>query len=117
MKATASRLRILIAKTTHLGDVVISLPMPASMKRQCTDSTLLFLTHPRTLDVAAQYLDVDAVYAAPENFADFVAFTSKYLANAAKAAGIKIRVGSAFHWYNWLLVRIEWLFRGAIKSK
>jgi ADP-heptose:LPS heptosyltransferase len=116
MKKTASGQRILIAKTTHLGDVVISLPMAASLKHHLPDSTVLFLTHPRTVDVAARCMAVDAAYAQPETFADLVALlvdlqvdvfvqanNSEHLAKAAKAANIPVRIGSLFRWYNWWL--------------
>ncbi|MFA5983732.1 MAG: glycosyltransferase family 9 protein [Methylococcaceae bacterium] len=108
--------RILIAKTSHLGDLVISLPMAASLKQHFPDCKVLFLTHPRTLDVAVRCLDVDAAYALPDKFADLVgllvslqidvfiqANTSEKLARAAKKARIPVRIGSSFRWYNWLL--------------
>lgn len=106
--------RVLIAKTTHLGDLVISLPMAASLKQFWPDCRVFFLTQSRTRDVAERCLDVDEVHILPESFDDLVQLlvslrldvfiqvnTSHYLAKAAKSAQIPMRIGSAFRWYNW----------------
>ncbi len=108
--------RILIAKTTQLGDVVISLPMAARLKQHFSGCTVFFLTQGRTQDVAARCLDIDAAYEMPQTFEELVgllaglrldvfiqANTSQHLAEAAKAAQIPMRIGSAFRWYNWPL--------------
>ena len=108
--------RILIAKTTHLGDVVITLPLAARLKQQSPDCTVMFLTQARTAAVVGRCLDVDSVHTEPEDFDDLVALlaslqvdvfiqvnTSKRLAKAAKAAGIAVRIGSLFRLYNWWL--------------
>jgi len=108
--------RILIAKTTHLGDLVISLPLAACLKQHNPDSSVMFLTQPRTTAVAERCLDVDEVYAEPDSFESLVELlvslqldvfiqvnTSKYLAQAAKAANIPMRIGSLFRLYNWWL--------------
>ena len=116
MTIKLSRQRILIAKTTHLGDVVISLPLAAQLKQQSPDCTVMFLTQARTAAIAARCLAVDSVHTEPEDFDGLVALltslqvdvfiqvnTSKRLAKAAKAAGIKVRIGSLFRLYNWWL--------------
>ena len=108
--------RILIAKTTQLGDVVISLPMAACLKQHFSGCAVFFLTQGRTKDAASRCLDVDAVYEMPQTFDELVALlvglrldvfiqanTSRHLAEAAKAARIPMRIGSAFRWYNWPL--------------
>lgn len=106
----------MIAKTTHLGDLVISLPMAAMIKQRYPESTVLFLTHPRTADVAKRCLDIDEVHAMPDTSEQLIALlkrldidvfiqanTSKQLGSAAKAAKIPIRIGSLFRHYNWWL--------------
>lgn len=108
--------RILIAKTTHLGDLVISLPMAAVLKRHYPHSTVIFLTHTRTADVAKRCLDIDEVYPMPDaigqlpdllrqlNIDVFIQTnTSKELGIAAKAADIPVRIGSWYRHYNWWL--------------
>jgi heptosyltransferase-3 len=116
MQTNLSGHRILIAKTTHLGDLVISLPLAACLKKQFPGSTVMFLTQPRTAAVAERCLDVDAVYTEPDSFEGLVTLltnlqldvfiqvnTSKHLAEAAKAANIPMRIGSLFRVYNWWL--------------
>ncbi|ASF48172.1 glycosyltransferase family 9 protein [Methylovulum psychrotolerans] len=116
MKPGISFQRILIAKTSHLGDLVISLPMAAAIKRHYPEATVIFLTCPNTATVARRCLDVDEVYSLPEAAADlppllkslnidvFIqANTSKKRGLAAKAAAIPIRIGSLYRYYNWFL--------------
>ncbi|MDD5272936.1 MAG: glycosyltransferase family 9 protein [Methylovulum sp.] len=116
MKPALAFHRILIAKTSHLGDLIISLPMAATIKRHYPEATVIFLTHPRTVEVAKRCMDVDEAYGLPDNpehlpellkslaIDVFIqANTSKELGMAAKAAAIPMRIGSWYRHYNWSL--------------
>jgi heptosyltransferase-3 len=106
--------RVLIAKTTHLGDLVISLPMAAALKRRDPHCTVIFLTNPKTADVARCCPDIDEVYGEPDTAEECVALLASLkvdifiqvnnvrgIAKAAHQAGIPIRIGSLFRFYNW----------------
>lgn len=105
--------RVLVAKTTHLGDLVISLPMAAALKRRDPHCTVIFLTHSKTVDVARSCPDIDEVVAAPESPGDLLALlvslnvdifiqvnNSRAISAAACRAGIPVRIGSLFRLYN-----------------
>lgn len=59
--------RVLVAKTTHLGDLVISLPMATALKQRDPGCTVVFLTNSKTVDVASSCPDIDEVHAAPDS--------------------------------------------------
>jgi len=116
VKKNISFHRILIAKTTHLGDLVISLPMAGMIKQRYPESTVLFLTHPGAVDVAKRCLDVDEVHTLPETSEQLITLlkslnvdvfiqvnTSKQLGLAAKSAEIPLRIGTLYRYYNWRL--------------
>lgn len=110
--------RIMIAKTTHVGDVVITLPLAGILKYYYPECRILFLAKGPCCDIAKRYAFIDEVY--DENalqkehgslseglktcHADiFIQVnTSKKLAKAAKQAGIITRIGSIYRWFNWL---------------
>ncbi|RZI39997.1 glycosyltransferase family 9 protein [Herbaspirillum sp. HC18] len=106
--------RVLVAKTTHLGDLVISLPMATALKRRDPACTVIFLTHRSTVEVARSCPDIDEVVAVPdtqEALVDLLASlnvdifiqvnNSREGAVAAHRAGIPVRIGSLFRLYNW----------------
>jgi len=106
--------RILIAKTTQLGDLVISLPMASALKRQDDSCEVILLTNPRTVDVARCCADVDEVYGEPQTRQELLALLislkvdtfiqvspSRTLAQLAQVAGIPNRIGSLFRSYSW----------------
>lgn len=105
--------RVLVAKTTHLGDLVISLPMATALKERDPACTVIFLTSPKTLDVARCCPDIDEVYAQPATVEDLAVLLAslqvdifiqvnncRVTANAACRARIPIRIGSLFRFYN-----------------
>ncbi|MFL6658051.1 MAG: glycosyltransferase family 9 protein [Massilia sp.] len=105
--------RVLVAKTSHLGDLVISLPMAAALKQRDPHCTVIFLTHPRTADVARHCPDIDEVYTEPASQEELVALlrslridifiqvnNSRDIANAASRAQIPTRIGSLFRSHN-----------------
>lgn len=106
--------RVVIAKTTHLGDLVISLPMAAALKQRDPHCTVIFLANPKTADVARCCPDIDEVYGepdSPEALRDLLVSldvdifiqvnSSRSIAKAAHAAGIPVRIGTFFRFYNW----------------
>jgi ADP-heptose:LPS heptosyltransferase len=108
--------RVLVAKTTHLGDLIISLPMATALKQRDPDCTVIFLTNPCTVDVARCCPSVDEVYGEPsteEGLVDLLASlnvdifiqvnNSRTNARAAHRAGIPVRIGSLFHAHNFAL--------------
>lgn len=114
MTAIVAPKRILLAKTTHLGDLIISLPMAAALKQHFPGCEIIFLTHSRTIEAAKRCLDVDEVYGLPGRHVEVVELlktlnidvfiqinTSEDLAISAQMAGIPVRIGSSFRWYNW----------------
>lgn len=106
--------RIMIAKTTHVGDVVITLPLAGVLKHYFPDATILFLAKGSNCDIARRYVFIDEVY--DESIIDteegltacsadvFIQVNnSEKLAVAAKKAGIPIRIGTIYRKYNWSL--------------
>lgn len=109
--------RILIAKTTHVGDVVITLPLAGILKYYYPDCQILFLAKGACCDIAKRYIFIDEVY--DENALEkeygslseglkkchvdiFIqANNAKKLAKAAKQAGIITRIASIYRWFNW----------------
>ncbi len=106
--------RVMLAKTSQLGDLVISLPMATALKRQDPACTVIFLTNPRTADAARCCPDVDEVYGMPDSEGELQTLlvslnidifiqvnTSAVLAKAAYEADIPVRIGSLFRTHNW----------------
>src|SRR5471030_1201052 len=109
-------IRILIAKTTQLGDLVISLPMASALKQRAPSCQVILLTNPRTVDVARCCPDVDEVHGEPPTREELLALLialkidtfiqvspSRMLAQLAREAGIPNRIGSLFRNYSWSL--------------
>jgi heptosyltransferase-3 len=106
--------RVLLAKTTLLGDLVISLPMASALKQRDPRCTVIFLTNKATQDVARCCPDVDEVLAEPPS-AEALRFLlralridifiqinpSRVLAQAAYEADIPVRIGKLFRTHNW----------------
>jgi heptosyltransferase-3 len=105
--------RVLLSKTTQLGDLVISLPMAAALKKQDPHCTVILLTNRRTIDVARYCPDVDEVYAEPATAEERVALlsslnvdifiqvnSSREMAKCAYEAAIPVHIGSLFRSYN-----------------
>jgi heptosyltransferase-3 len=108
--------RILLVKTTQLGDLVISLPMAAALKQRDPQCVVILLTNRKTVDVARFCLDVDEVYGEPETAEEMQALlvslhvdivihahSSQAIAQATRAAGIPVRIGAITRFYNWRL--------------
>ncbi|MDB5950115.1 MAG: hypothetical protein JWR65_1970 [Massilia sp.] len=106
--------RILVIKTTQLGDLVISLPMAAALKGRDPGCVVIFLSNRATIDVARCCPDIDEVYSEPETAealrallvslrVDIVihAHSSRKITQAAHQAGIPVRIGAIRRAYNW----------------
>ncbi len=112
--------RITISRTDRIGDVVLSLPVFASLKQCFPDCELSALVQGYTAEVAASFHAVDDVTTYEKS--EFILTTTKKLrslrtdailflyprfclAVAAILAGIPVRVGSAYRWYSFLYNR------------
>jgi heptosyltransferase-3 len=106
--------RILVIKTSQLGDLVISLPMAAALKRRDPQCVVIFLTNPTTINVARCCPDIDEVYGEPATVEALRALlvslridivvhshSETWIAQAAHDAGIPMRIGSIRRPYNW----------------
>ena len=114
-----SKKRIVISKTTQIGDVVISLPIAAVLKRYAPTCTVIFLAKKSACDIAKMYPYIDEVYDWNEIYSEQEAQTvqnikalkvdifihvnaCQIIARLIKKAEILIRIGSAYRWYHWL---------------
>jgi heptosyltransferase-3 len=108
--------RVLVVKTTQLGDLVISLPVAGALKQRDPQCVVILLTNRKTIDVARCCLDVDEVYSEPETAEGLHALlmslhidivihvhSSPTIAEAARFAGIPVRIGTISRFYNWRL--------------
>ncbi len=109
--------RIVVSRTDRIGDVVLSLPVFASLKQCFAGSELIALVSDYTSDVASSFHAIDevAAYDPSESFlttvrrfrqlrADAILFLFPRfrLAAAAFVARIPVRVGTAYRWYSFL---------------
>ncbi len=110
-------MRIVIARTDRIGDVVLSLPVFASLKKSFPDSQLVALVRDYTADVISSFHAVDRVvtYDPEEPLrttrrklreinadAILLLFPRFRIALAALLAGVPVRVGTAYRWYSFL---------------
>jgi heptosyltransferase-3 len=106
--------RVLVIKTTQLGDLVISLPMAAALKQHEPECVVIWLTNPATVELARCCPDIDEAYgepATPEELRSLLvalrvdivvhAHSSKKIIQAAHEAGIPVRIGAIRRAYNW----------------
>lgn len=109
--------RIIVSRTDHIGDVVLSLPVFASLKRCFPESKTFALVSNYTSDIAlsSPYVDDIIIYNPAESIltnykklkksnadAIVILFPRFKIAAASFLAGIPIRVGSAYRWYSFL---------------
>lgn len=125
--------RIAIAKTNHMGDVVISLAMAGLIKAHAPTAKVIFMCRGNNSDVASASPFVDEVYdwskieASPNSHTalkqlnlDIFIHTNPCIkmSQIVKAADIKIRVGSLFRLYHWFSCnRIAFISRSSKKNK
>ena len=118
MKLT-SHPKIIISRTDNIGDVVLTLPMAAALKKKYPDCQLLFLgqSYLKPLidccENIDEFLDWDAISKMPGNEGAkalkntgaevFIhVFPRPEIAKMAYKAGIKYRIGTSHRFYNWL---------------
>lgn len=105
---------ILISRTDNIGDVVLTLPLAAYLKSRFPGVRVDFLCRAYAAPVVRHCRHIDQVIAlesltdARQFFArggyDTVifAFPKRHLARAAKAAGVRDRVGTSHRLFHWL---------------
>jgi len=104
--------RILISRTDAIGDVILTLPMVALIKRHHPDAKIIFLGRAYTKDIIAasgfvdEFVDVallDQTRLEALKLDVFLhVFPRKELADLAKNAGIPKRIGTLSRTYHWL---------------
>ncbi len=109
--------RVVIAKTNHIGDVVISLAMAGLIKKNYPKARVIFLCKAEVCDIARMCQGVDEVHdwQTIDKSDDRVgglkalradvfihANPSKKLSFLVKEAGVAIRVGSVFRLFQWV---------------
>jgi ADP-heptose:LPS heptosyltransferase len=112
--ASSPPARILICRTDNIGDVVLTLPLAAMLKRHLPGVQVDFLVRAYAAPVVRQCCHVDQVLTvdahpdARRMFADgnydtvIFAFPKARLAQAARRAGVKRRIGTSHRLYHWL---------------
>ncbi len=118
MKLTAHP-KIIISRTDNIGDVVLTLPLAAFLKKKFPDGELIFLGKKyikplidccKNID---RFVDWDTLASIPEQERAIVlkdigaeviihVFPRPEIARTAYKAGIKYRIGTSHRFYNWL---------------
>lgn len=109
--------RIIVARTDRIGDVVLSLPVFASLKKCHPRIETIALVQDYTSDVVSSSPYVDSVVTYDPNESIYLTtkklvrvnadailflFPRFRLSAAALLAGIRMRVGTAYRWYSFL---------------
>jgi ADP-heptose:LPS heptosyltransferase len=112
--------KVVVSRTDRLGDVVLSLPVFASLKKCLPQTETIALVRKYTSEVAlsSPYVDRAIVYEPSESVfstarklrklkADviLILFPRFKVAAAGILAGIPVRVGTAYRWYSFLFNR------------
>jgi len=104
--------RIIINRTDNIGDVILTLPMATAIKKHLPDSEVFFLGKPYTLPFIKKcqnidgYLNWEDIRQDPNNLkevgADLIihVFNKREVAELAKKAGIRYRLGTSHRFYN-----------------
>lgn len=113
---------ILIVRTDRIGDVVLTLPLAAIIKKHYTDSKITYLLNEYTKPLAENNHFIDKVitllncsgkykilanakYLKNQFDTAIIAFPSFRIALILFLAGIKIRIGTGYRWYSFLFNR------------
>ncbi len=109
--------KIIVARTDRIGDLVLSLPVFATLKRRYPSAELIALVSGYAADVASSFHAVDRVLTTDagasvrslrnklkQQNADAILmlFPRFEISTAAFLAGIPVRVGTAYRWYSFL---------------
>ena len=104
--------RILISRPDNIGDVILTLPMATIIKKYYPDSEVLFLGKPYTKPIIEdcrfvdKYINWEEVRQDKNLFQDIQAdliilvFNKREVAEIAKKAGVKWRIGTSHRLYN-----------------
>jgi heptosyltransferase III len=118
-----SKQRILLSRTDSIGDVILTLPMAGVLKANFPDCEVVFLGRTYTRAVIElcehvnEFVNYDEILLLPEdeqiNFVRFLnidifihVFPVKEIAQLAKKAGIKKRVGTRNRLWHWLTCNV-----------
>ncbi len=112
--------KILIVRTDRIGDVVLSLPVAAAIKKQYPGTQITFLLRKYTKDLAFANHNIDEVLVLkekdgePEIFSNaseikkrnfdvcLVVYPTFKIALFLYLANIKLRIGTGYRWYSFL---------------
>jgi len=112
--------KIIVSRTDHIGDVVLSLPVFASLKKCFPAAEIIALVSDYTADVARSSTNIDEVVTWNNNdsvlsaYKKFkrvapdvivVLFPRFKISAASFLAKIPIRIGTAYRWYSFLFNR------------
>lgn len=115
---------IIISRTDSIGDVVLTLPLAGIIKQQLPDSRIIFLGRNYTKEVIGlsqyvnEFVSYDELLRLPEKeqievFKQLHAthiihvFPVKHLAQLAKKAGIKNRIGTTNRLWHWFTCNVK----------
>ncbi len=115
---TSPQMRILISRIDNIGDVLFSFPLATLLKLHYPDSQIFYLARPYVRAIVelcpdvAGFIDSDMLLQQPlpqaaaqlsdYKFDVFInADATRLTARLAKAAGIKLRIGTSHRWYHW----------------
>ena len=112
--------RLLIVRTDELGDVILTLPLAAAVKKRRPDIDLGFLVSAGIAHIVDRIVEIDRTFTLPEKggalpiYRDFhpdaviFAHPDLKLIRQAARAKIDVRVGPGYRWYSSLLTR--WVY-------
>lgn len=115
---------IVISRTDSIGDVVLTLPMAGIIKKQLPGSKIIFLGRNYTKDVVGlsehitEFVSYDEILKLPEHeqsnalkqlHATHIihVFPVKHIAQLAKKAGIKTRIGTTNRLWHWFTCNVK----------
>ncbi|MGP8214549.1 MAG: glycosyltransferase family 9 protein [Bacteroidia bacterium] len=111
---------IIISRTDNIGDVVLTLPLAAYIRKKYPQATILFLARKymrpliESCSSIDRFLDVDEILSLPETFmqvnffkelkADVIihVFPNHEVGWITRKAGIPLRIGTSHRSYHWL---------------
>lgn len=117
---TAELRRILVARTDGLGDVILTLPLAAAIKKALPNVEVAFLVRPYTAPLVERIAEVDKVLSLADRkgarplikgyHPDAIIFAKPdfRLALDALMARVDVRIGTGYRWYSGLFTR--WVY-------
>ncbi len=105
--------RLIISRVDNLGDVILTLPVAGAIKDQLQDTFVYFMGKAYTRPVIENcrfvdaFLDWEEICSEPAKLAETSAdtivhvFPKRQVAEAAREAGIRFRIGTSHRLYHW----------------